>query len=187
MGKKFRRLIAQALAADQAEMRALIERILPRGEGGKRVLRLESDADRKTAPLAIAAAVSADAITGDEAEELKRQAENPSDEAKTKRPWWEDPPPGFQRLTPEERRQAGYVRPPEEHPLADAIRAWGEAARSCGTKGTALAVPGDRVEMDRSRCRAAGEGRTIVNINENTMAAADGDAAGPGGQKTDPL
>jgi hypothetical protein len=76
MASRIRRTLARALSIDEGEKRALIERILPLGEGGKRVLRLESDADRQQALLAIAAAVSADAITGEQAEELKRQAEN---------------------------------------------------------------------------------------------------------------
>ena len=171
-GKSFRRLLAQARTADQGEIRALIERILPRGEGGARVLRLKTDADRREAPLAIAAALATDAITGDEAEELKRQAENPP-----KRPWWEDPPPGFERLSPQERREAGYVRPLEDDPLADAIRAWGEFARSRETKPTAPAVPGDRDEMDRPCCNAAGEGGALENINENASARANRDAS----------
>jgi len=75
-GKNFRRLLAQALAADEDEMRALVERVLPRGKGGKRVLRLENEDDRRWLPLAIVAALSVDAITGDEVEDLKRQAKS---------------------------------------------------------------------------------------------------------------
>jgi hypothetical protein len=76
MATRIRRTLARALSIDEDEKRALIERILPRGEGGQRELRLESDADRQQALLAIVAAVSADAITGDEAEELRRRVES---------------------------------------------------------------------------------------------------------------
>jgi hypothetical protein len=113
LGKSFRRLLAQALAADEGQMRALIERVLPYDGSGKRMLRLENDDDRQLAPLAIVAALSADAVTGDEAEELKRQA-NDVKATKAQRPWWEEPPPGFVLMSPEERRRAGYVRPPEQ-------------------------------------------------------------------------
>jgi hypothetical protein len=164
LGKNFRRLLAQALAADQDAMRALVERVLPRGEGGKRMLRLENDDDRQFVRLAIVAALSVDAITGDEVEKLNRQANNLLKPTAPPWPCWEDPPPGFALLSPEERRQLGYVRPLEEHPLAEAIRAWGKAA-----------------DCD---CDAAKSGAAIVNNNENTMAAPCGLAAG---QKPNPL
>jgi hypothetical protein len=148
LSKNFRRLLAQTLAADEDEIRALIERMLPPGEGGKRVLRLESDDDRQLARLAIVAALSVDAITGDEVEELRRQANNVLNPTAPPRPWWEDP--RFARLNPEERRQSGYVRPLEEDPLAESIRAWGKAT-----------------DHD---CDATKTGAAIVNNNENTMA-----------------
>ena len=173
LGKNFRRLLAQALSIDEGEKRALIERILPRGEGGKRVLRLESDADRQTAPLAIAAALSDDAITGEEAEELKRQAENAGKPAETSRPWWEDPPPGIELLSTEECRRLGYVWPLEQDPLRESILAWRESARRWGaTPG----VPGDRIEIDPPRRSAADEGTVLENINENASAEAQRDA-----------
>jgi hypothetical protein len=84
MANKFRRALARALLIDEGEKRALTERILPRGEDGQRVLRLASEADRQTALLAIASAVSADAITGEQAEELKLQAENAREPAPAK-------------------------------------------------------------------------------------------------------
>jgi hypothetical protein len=165
LGKNFRRLLAQALSIDEGEKRALIERLLPRGEGGKRVLRLESDADRQSAPLAIAAALSDDAITGEEAEELKRQAENAGKPAETGRPWWEDPPPGIELLSTEECRRLGYVWPLEQDPLRESILAWRESARRW-----APAVPSDKAEVDPPRCSAADEHTGLENINENTSA-----------------
>lgn len=171
MANKIRRTLARALSTDEGEKRALIERILPPGEGGKRVLRLESDADRRTALLAIAAAVSADAITGEEAEELRRQAENPREPTQTNSRWWwlTDPPPGFDRLSDEERERIAL----EKHPLAASIRAWrGEAPSIWDTKPTDPAVPGDRLESDRSRCGAAEERAVLDNINENASGEA---------------
>jgi hypothetical protein len=108
-GKNFRRLLAQALAADEGEMRALIERVLPRAKDGKRVLRPENDNDCQLLPLAIVAALSADAITGDEAEELKRQAK---DAKPTNRLFWDDYPRELVLLNPLERIRLGYPPPP---------------------------------------------------------------------------
>jgi hypothetical protein len=128
-GRKFRRIAAQALAADPGEMRALIERILPPREAcAAPVLHIETEADHRAAPAAIVAAFFADKLTGGEAADLLRQAEGP---------------PSLKEGR--ERRV---------DPLAAAIRAWREPAR----------------------CGAAGEGAALVNINENTSAAADGDA-----------
>jgi hypothetical protein len=84
MANKMRRALARALLIDEGEKRALIERILPRGEDGKRALCLKSDAECQKALLAIAAAVSVDAITGEQAEELKLQAENAREPAPAK-------------------------------------------------------------------------------------------------------
>jgi hypothetical protein len=124
-GKSFRRLLAQALAADEDKMRALIERLLPRGKDGKRVLRPENDNDCQLLPLAIAAALSADAITGDEAEELKRQAKD----AKPKQlPFWDDTPPELVHLSPLERIRLGYSPPPgPQYPP------WRDAAKTGAT------------------------------------------------------
>lgn len=108
-GKSFRRLLAQALAADEDKMRALIERLLPRGKDGKRVLRPENDADCQLLPLAIVAALSTDAITGDEAEELKRLAK---DTKPTQLPFWDDTPPELVHLSPLEHIRLGYAPPP---------------------------------------------------------------------------
>jgi hypothetical protein len=107
-GKNFRRLLRQALAADEDKMRALVERVLPRGKDGKRVLRPENDDDCQLLPLAIVAALSADAITGDEAEELKRQAK---DAKPIKQPFWDDTPPELLRMNPLERIRLGYPSP----------------------------------------------------------------------------
>jgi hypothetical protein len=119
-GKNFRRLLAQALAADEDDMRALVERMLPCGEDGKRALRLTKEDDRRLLPLAIVAAFSADAITGDEAEELKRQAKDVAVTAPP-RPGW-DTPSELLALSPDERRRLGYV--PSSEP---AIQRWRDA------------------------------------------------------------
>ena len=110
MASRIRRTLARALSKDEGEKRALIDRILPRGEGGKRVLRLEKEDDRQLLPLAIVAALSADAITGDEAEELTRQVKNV---AVSKPRLWEDNcPPELLALNPLERLRLGYAPPP---------------------------------------------------------------------------
>jgi hypothetical protein len=165
MANKMRRALARALLIDEGEKRALIERILPRGEDGKRALCLKSDADRQKALLAIAAAVSADAITGEQAEELKLQAENAREPAPAKLPWGEDPPPGFHLLSFEERERLGYVRP-GEYP------SWTETARLNEAKIMGLAVPGHLFESDQSHCGAAEERAVLDNINENASGAA---------------
>jgi hypothetical protein len=108
LGRNFRRLLAQALAADEDKMRALVERVLPRGKDGKRVLRPENDDDCRLLPLAIVAALSADAITGAEAEELKRQATNAKP---TKQPFWDDYPRELLLMNPLERIRLGYASP----------------------------------------------------------------------------
>ena len=143
LGKNFRRLLAQVLAADEDEMRALVERLLPRGEGGKRVLRLQHDGDRPLIPLAIVAALSADAIAGDEAEELKRQAKS----AEVRPPWWDDCPRELLHLDPLERIRLGYVPEPQF-----VFPPWPTAANR---------------DRDAAKNEAA-----IVNNSENTMAAA---------------
>jgi hypothetical protein len=74
--KKIRRLAAQVLSADAEEMRALRQRLLPRGEGGAPVLRIESEADRTAAPAAILSAVLADEITAEEADDLTQRVES---------------------------------------------------------------------------------------------------------------
>jgi len=141
-GKNFRRLLAQALAADEDEMRALVERVLPRGKGGKRVLRLENEDDRRWLPLAIVAALSVDAITGDEVEDLKRQAKS----AEVRPPWLDDYSPELLRMHPLERIRLGYV-PSSKHVFPP-------------------------LRTDAERCGdAAKTGAAIVNNNENTMAA----------------
>lgn len=124
LGKNFRRLLAQALAADQDEMRALVERMLPCGEDGTRALRLTNEDDRRLLPLAIVAAFSADAITGDEAEELKRQVKNVAVTVPP-RPGW-DIPPEMLRLSPIERARLGYV-PQGSGP---AFQRWLDAAKN---------------------------------------------------------
>jgi hypothetical protein len=158
LGKNFRRLLAQALAADEDQMRALVERVLPREECGKRVLCPENDDDCQLLPLVIVAALSVDAITGDEAKELKRQAKN-AKPIKAPPPWWEDPSPELLRMSPVERIRLGYVRPPE------------------------VAFPPWRTAVERSRDAAKSEA-AIVNNNKNTMDAGPQMATG---QKPNPL
>jgi hypothetical protein len=141
-GKSFRRLLAQARTADQGEIRALIERILPRGEGGARVLRLKTDADRREAPLAIAAALATDAITGDEAEELKRQAV--AERTQARRSFWDDTPPDLVALSPLERRRLGYGQRP-----GVLFPPWRDAAKS----GPAIVNNNENTMTERSATR----------------------------------
>jgi hypothetical protein len=113
-GRKFRRIAAAALIADPGEMRALIERILPpREEGAAPVLHIATQADHRAAPAAIVAAFFADKLTGGEAADLLRQAEDPAS------------------------LQEGRERMVD--PLADAIRAWSEPVR-CGAAGESAAL-----------------------------------------------
>jgi hypothetical protein len=104
-GNKFRRFFAQAASTASADRRALIERILPLTEGGKRRLRLRTQADCDAAPRAIIAAWIADDITGQEAEELLQKVEKVHE-------------------SPQER----FWSHPDDDPLAESIRAWGAAA-----------------------------------------------------------
>ena len=113
-GRKFRRIAAAALTADPGEMRALIARILPpRDAGAARVLHIETDAEHRAAPAAIVAAFFADQLTGAEAADLLRQAEDPPSLKEGHESWVD--------------------------PLAAAIRAWGEPAR-CGAAGEGAAL-----------------------------------------------
>jgi hypothetical protein len=113
-GRKFRRIAAAALTADPGEMRALIERILPpRDEGAAPVLHIATEADHRAAPAAIVAAFFADKLTGGEAADLLRQAEDPPS-LKEGGEGWVDP-------------------------LADAIRAWGRPVH-CGAAGEGAAL-----------------------------------------------
>jgi hypothetical protein len=103
-GNKFRRAFAQAVSAKPADRRALIERILPPAEGGKRRLRLRSFADRDAAPGAIVAAWLGDQITAEEADDLLRQVR---DALEADLLWTH----------------------PDDHPLKESLRAWREAAQ----------------------------------------------------------
>ena len=152
-GKGFRRLLAQALAADQREMRALFERVLPRGEGGARGLRLTSEEDRRAAPLAIVAALSADAITGDQAEKLLDQVSATS--ARTQRE------EAMARWEAEE----GHKPPPERRPipwgidpLADAFRSDGLVAPVWKEEAERLAAVHRRLEKGLGCDATKGEG-----------------------------
>ncbi len=122
---KFRRLWAQAQSMDKAELTELIERILPRAEGGKRILRLKTEADRLAAPMVIVGAFSLDALPGDEALALMQEAENATSPEQTPgtRSWSFDDPE-IARMSFEERKQKGYVIPLEEHPLRQALLMW---------------------------------------------------------------
>jgi hypothetical protein len=170
-GKKIRRLAAQVLSADAEEMRALRQRLLPRGEEGAPVLRIASEADRTAAPAAILSAVLADEITAEEADALMQLAESAElcQQEQSKPPWWDGPRLDFSRMSEEEIREANakYWRP-ELDPLADAIRAWGR--------------PSPHHIHDASRCAAASGPGALVTINENTSAAPGGDAASGGRQ-----
>jgi hypothetical protein len=161
-GKTFRRLAARARSVDRAELRVLTERILPRRDGNGPTLRLKTDADRRAAPMVIVAAVLADAITGQEADDLLQQVENP-----------------------QAPRDVGYG-PREDDPLADAICAWGQPVNEYR-----LEVQGDRLVRvyghDASRCGAADAAEPLVNNNENTSATNDGAAAGTDRKRADPL
>jgi hypothetical protein len=185
-GSKFRRLAAQALSTDKGEMRALIERFLPRGEDGKRVLYLESEADCNAAAVAIVAAGFADEISGEGADRLLRSLEDP-EVRRQAAPWWSglrDLPAGFYRMSPEERLQAGF-RPPENH--SRAFRAWREVGRGKGDE-VGLEATGYASGERQSHCGAASKRRrALVNNNENTSAAPGGDAARESRQSADPL
>jgi hypothetical protein len=141
-GRQFRRIAAQAITADRAEMDALIKRILPpREDGGARVLQLTSDADCERAPAAIVAAFFADAITGNVAAALLRQTEDPAfRQQAVARPRYDYALWGPVCLTP------GW-RPPTDRPRS-------AAAPATGT----------------SHCDAANGTGELVNNNENTSA-----------------
>jgi hypothetical protein len=156
-GKKFRQLTAQALAADPAEMRALRQRILPpRGGRAAPVLRLETEADYRDAPLAIVSAFHADELTGDRADKLLDQVESAMD-----------------------RRQAESARANADWKKWDAnfLRGMVEGERMWGREPPAefvRQVNADLIAMGEEpvpvRCGAAGEGAELVNNNENTSA-----------------
>jgi hypothetical protein len=142
-GRQFRRIAAQAITADRAEMDALIARILPpREDGGARVLHLTIESDCERAPAAIVAAFFADAITGDAAAALLRQTEDPAfRKVAVARPRYDYALWGPVSLTP------GW-RPPTD-------RTRSEAGPTTGT----------------SHCDAANGTGELVNNNENTSAA----------------
>jgi hypothetical protein len=164
MANKFRRTLAQALSIDEGEKRALIERILPRGEGGKRGLRIESDADRQTALLAIAAALSADAITGDEAEDLRKRVESEaaSQQAEQARTTvdWDEWNAQFIRGLVEGPRKYWGIEPDEEF-----VRQVNKQLAEMGKEPVPLAP--------RS---AADESGALADINENASGEARPDA-----------
>jgi hypothetical protein len=165
MANKFRRALARALLIDEGEKRALIERILPRGEDGQRVLRLASEADRQTALLAIASAVSADAITGEQAEELLRRVESgeASKQAEQARETakWVEWNADFLRGLVEGPRKYWGIEPDEEF-----VRSVNSHLAEMGKEPVPLA-----------RCSAADESGGLANINENASAGPDGDAS----------
>ena len=103
-GSKFRRAFAQAMSANPTDRRALIERILPSAEGGKRRLRLRSFADHEAAPGAIVAAWLGDDITAEEAYDLLQQVKDALE------------------------RDLLWVHP-DDNPLAESLRAWREVAQ----------------------------------------------------------
>ena len=160
MASKMRRTLARALSIDEDEKRALIERILPLGEGGKRALRLQSDDDRRQALLAIAAAVSADAITGDEAEDLLRRAESGAASKQAEEDKWVEWNAQFLRGMVEGPRKYWGIEPDEEF-----VRSVNKHLAEMGKEPVPLA-----------RCSAAEESGGLANINENASGEARRDA-----------
>jgi hypothetical protein len=163
-GRKFRRIAAEAFSTDRAEMRERMARILPlRGENAAPVLRLESEADDRAAPAVIVAAFFADQITADEAVILlgqvgTRESLEPIEQAQAA-----------------ERRRQFNIR--FSRGLIEGPRIWGiepplKLLRSVNRK---LIAWGEEPYPEPC-CDAADEGAELVNINENTSAAANGDA-----------
>jgi hypothetical protein len=166
-GKQFRRLVAQARSADQTETRALIERLVRRGEGGAPMLCLETDADRRAAPSVIVAAALADMITGDEAQELSGQLETP--QTHTDEEWARIEREDL-HLPPRERRFRTWN---ENDPWVQLCRrAWGDdGIRYVLVNHRLVQIPREPGEL--SPCSATKDGPALVNINENTSARCD--------------
>jgi hypothetical protein len=164
-GRKFRRIAAEALSTDPAEMRERIARILPtRGENGAPVLRVETEADDRAAPAVIVAAFFADQITANEAVTLLGQVGTKE---------------SLERV--EQTRKAATLRRFNidfSRALIEGPRMWGiepklELLRSVNRK---LIAWGE--EPYPEPCGdAASDAGELVNINENTSAAAEGDAS----------
>jgi hypothetical protein len=163
-GRKFRRIAAEALSADPSEMRERMARILPpRGENAAPVLRVATEADDRAAPAVIVAAFFADQLTADEVVALLGQVGTKE---------------SLDRV--EEARRAAVMRQMNidfSRALIEGPRMWGiepkpELLRSVNRK---LIAWGE--EPYPEPCGdAASEGNELVNISENTSAAADGDA-----------
>jgi hypothetical protein len=163
-GRKFRRLAAEALSADPGEMRERIARILPpRAENAAPVLRVETRADDRAAPAVIVAAFFADQITADEAVTLLGQVGTKE---------------SLDRV--EEARKAALMRQHDirflrgmvEGPRIHGMEPEPELVRSINKT---LIEWGEK-PVDEPCRNAAREGQALVNINENTSAAGDGDA-----------
>jgi hypothetical protein len=158
-GRQFRRIAAEALTADPDEMRALIARLLlPRADGTAPVLRLETEADYKIAPVVIVAAFFAYALSGDEAVDLLRQTEDP----RFRKQALQDPADAYAMWGPisldsDWRDRAGLPRL-DTAPTID-FPPWGPPLSDTAGPDTAP---------------AAGE---LVNNNKNTSAPAGDDAA----------
>jgi hypothetical protein len=163
-GRKFRRIAAQALAADPREMRERMARILPPGEeNAVPVLRVETEADDRAAPAVIVAAFFADRITADEAVTLLGQVGTRE---------------SLERV--EEARKAAVMR---QHDIRF-FRGMVEGPRMHGMEPDPGLVRSINKQLiawgeepfDEPCCGAAGEGAALVNISENTSAPGDGDA-----------
>ena len=165
-GRKFRRIAAEALSIDPAEMRARTARILPpRGEGAAPVLRVASEADDRAAPAVIVAAFFADQITADEAVTLLGQVGTKESleriEQAQAAEWRKQFNIRFSRNLIEGPRIWGIEPPPELlRSVNKKLIAWGEEP------------------YPEPCCDAVSEGSALVNINENTSAPTNGDAQG---------
>jgi hypothetical protein len=164
-GRKFRRIAAEALSTDPAEMRERMARILPpRGENAAPVLRVETEADDRAAPAVIVAAFFADQITADEAVALLGRVGTKE---------------SLDRV--EQAQQAELMRQFNirfYRGLVEGPRIWGmecepDLLRSINKK---LVAWGEEPYPEPC-CDATSEGSELVNINENTSAAAQGDAS----------
>ena len=164
-GRKFRRIAAEALSMDPKEMRERMARILPpRGEGTAPILRVETEADDRAAPAVIVAAFFADQITADEAVALLGQVGTKESRERI-----------------EEAESARVMREFDirfYRGLVEGPRMWGiepepEFLRSINEK----LVKWGAEPLKEPCCDAASKGSELVNISENTSAAAEGDAS----------
>ena len=158
-GRQFRRIAAEAITADRAEMDALIARILPpRDDGTPRVLQVKTADERKRAPAAIVAAFFADAISGDEGAALLRQTEDPAFHKPPQREWTDYAMYGPVCLTPGWRNPVTglpYSPPPAETDF----QVWG---------------PPLSHDPKQAARNAEAFAAAVVNYKENTSSAGEG-------------